>query len=149
VPDIMRAALSGTEVRIRNPASVRPWQHVLNPLSGYLILAQRLWASQEHARAWNFGPTDKDARSVGWIVERIGHLWPGGVDYVLDDAPNPPETRYLKLDSSRAREHLGWRPIVELETALEETVSWYRQLSAGADMSDATLDQIGTLCPPA
>jgi CDP-glucose 4,6-dehydratase len=149
VPDIMRAALSGAEVRIRNPASVRPWQHVLNPLSGYLVLAQTLWASQEHARAWNFGPADEDARSVGWIVERIGHLWPGGVDYVLGDAPNPPETRYLKLDSSRAREHLGWRPMVDLETALEETVAWYQQLRAGADMRDATLDQIGTLCPPA
>jgi CDP-glucose 4,6-dehydratase len=145
VPDIMRAALAGTEVRIRNPESVRPWQHVVNPLSGYLVLAQALWVSQEHARAWNFGPADGDARPVSWVVQRICELWPGGVDCVLDDGPNPPETSFLKLDSSRAREHLGWRPTVGLETALEATVTWYRQLREGADMRTATLDQIDVL----
>jgi CDP-glucose 4,6-dehydratase len=149
VPDIMRGALSGTEVRIRNPGAVRPWQHVLNPLSGYLVLAQALWASQEHARAWNFGPADEDARPVSWVVQLICELWPGGVRYVLDDGPNHPETRYLKLDSSRARELLGWRPAVSLERALEATVVWYRQLRDGADMRAATLDQIQTLCPRA
>jgi CDP-glucose 4,6-dehydratase len=149
VPDIMRAALAGREVRIRNPGAVRPWQHVLNPLSGYLILAQALWASQEHARAWNFGPADEDARPVSWVVRQIGELWPGGVAYALDDASNPPETRYLKLDSSRARDRLGWRPMVGLEMALESTVTWYRQLRDGADMRAVTLDQIGTLCPRA
>jgi CDP-glucose 4,6-dehydratase len=145
----MRAALAGTEVRIRNPASVRPWQHVLNPLGGYLVLAQALWASQEHARAWNFGPADEDARPVSWVVQRICELWPGEVDYVLDDGPNPPETQFLKLDSSRAREDLGWSPAVGLETALQATVEWYRRMRDGADMRAATLDQIETLCPPA
>jgi CDP-glucose 4,6-dehydratase len=149
VPDIMRAALAGTEVRIRNPASVRPWQHVLNPLGGYLVLAQALWASQEHARAWNFGPADEDARPVSWVVQRICELWPGEVDYVLDNGANPPETQFLKLDSSRAREDLGWSPVVGLETALRATVAWYRRMRDGADMRAATLDQIETLCPPA
>ena len=76
VPDIMRAALAGERVRVRNPNSIRPWQHVLNPLSGYLVLAQALWESPEHARGWNFGPPEEDARPVGWIVERVGELWP-------------------------------------------------------------------------
>ncbi len=76
VPDIMRAALAGEQVRVRNPNSIRPWQHVLNPLSGYLVLAQALWDSPEHAAGWNFGPADEDARPVGWIVERMGELWP-------------------------------------------------------------------------
>ena len=78
VPDIMRAALAGETVRIRNPNSIRPWQHVINPLSGYLVLAQAAWEAPEHAAGWNFGPPDEDARPVGAIVERLGALWPGG-----------------------------------------------------------------------
>jgi CDP-glucose 4,6-dehydratase len=141
VPDIMRGALAGEEVRIRHPEAVRPWLHVLNPLSGYLILAQALWGSQEHACAWNFGPADEDARPVGWMVERIGELWPGGVRYLLEDDLYS-EARYLALDSSRARARLGWRPLLGLEEALEATVAWYRQLREGANMRAATLAQI-------
>jgi CDP-glucose 4,6-dehydratase len=144
VPDIMRAALAGEPVRVRNPNSIRPWQHVLNPLSGYLVLAQALWDSSEYAAGWNFGPVDDDARPVGWIVDRITHLWPHELRSVLDDGPHPHEARYLKLDSSRARARLGWRPVVELDAALESTVDWYLKLHAGADMRAVTVGQIET-----
>jgi CDP-glucose 4,6-dehydratase len=142
VPDIMRAALAGERVRVRNPNSIRPWQHVLNPLGGYLVLAQALWDSREYAAGWNFGPVDDDARSVGWLVERIAHLWPHELRWVLDDGPHPHEARYLKLDSSRARARLGWRPMVDLDAALEGTVEWYLNLHSGADMRAVTLGQI-------
>jgi CDP-glucose 4,6-dehydratase len=144
LPDMMRAALAGERVRVRNPNSIRPWQHVLNPLSGYLVLAQALWQSPEHACGWNFGPPEEDARAVGWVVQRVGELWPGELDSVIDDGPHPHEARYLKLDSSRARARLGWRPLLGLEQALQATVDWYTQLHAGADMRAVTVGQIET-----
>jgi CDP-glucose 4,6-dehydratase len=142
VPDIMRAALAGEPVRVRNPNSIRPWQHVLNPLSGYLVLAQALCESPEHATGWNFGPADEDARPVGWIVERMAELWAEELSWVLDEGPHPHEARYLKLDSSRAKGRLGWRPPVGLEQALQSIVDWYQALSSGADMRAVTLGQI-------
>jgi CDP-glucose 4,6-dehydratase len=142
VPDIMRAALAGEQVRVRNPNSLRPWQHVLNPLSGYLVLAQALWEEPEHAGGWNFGPTDEDARPVGWIVERLQELWPGDLRSSPDDGPHPHEARYLKLDSSRARLRLGWRPLVGLDRTLQSIVDWYRALRDGEDMRAVTLGQI-------
>jgi CDP-glucose 4,6-dehydratase len=142
LPDIMRAALTGEELRVRNPNSVRPWQHVLNPLSGYLLLAEALWDSPQHAAGWNFGPPEADARPVGWIVQRVAELWPGQLRWSLDQGPHPHEARYLKLDSSRARARLGWHPVVGLEDALAATVGWYRELSAGGDMRAVTLGQI-------
>ncbi len=142
VPDIMRSALAGEELRVRYPNSIRPWQHVLNPLSGYLVLAQALWESPEHACGWNFGPPEDDARTVAWIVERAGELWPDELRWVLDEGSHPHEARYLKLDSSRARARLGWRPLLGLDTALEATVAWYRELRAGADMRAVTVGQI-------
>jgi CDP-glucose 4,6-dehydratase len=145
MPDIMRAVLAGEEVRIRNPNSIRPWQHVLNPLSGYLVLAQALWDSPELAGSWNFGPAEEDARPVGWLVERIGELWPGQLRWSLDAGPHPHEARYLKLDSSRARNRLSWRPVVGLDRALEGIVSWYEAMRAGEDMRAITVRQIGAL----
>jgi CDP-glucose 4,6-dehydratase len=144
LPDIMRAALAGEQLRVRNPNSIRPWQHVLNPLSGYLVLAQALSDSPEHAGGWNFGPPEQDARPVGWVVRRVSELWPGELRWSLDDGPHPHEARYLKLDSSLARARLGWRPLLGLDEALETTVDWYRQLGAGADMRASTLGQIET-----
>ncbi len=145
VPDLMRAALAGEPVRIRNPNSIRPWQHVLSPLSGYLVLAQALWNSPEHATAWNFGPPEEDARPVGSIVQRIGELWPHGVSWTLDDGPHPHEARYLKLDSSRARGRLGWRAPIALDATLKNIVEWYLALRDGADMRAVTLEQIEAL----
>ena len=145
VPDVMRAALAGEAAEIRNPNSIRPWQHVLSPLSGYLILAQRLWEAPADEPGWNFGPPERDARPVGWVVQRLAELWPGGIDWKLDDGPHPHEARYLKLDSSLARARLGWRPLVELEATLASIVDWYRALAEGRDMRELTLGQIESL----
>jgi CDP-glucose 4,6-dehydratase len=142
VPDIMRAALAGETVRVRNPNSIRPWQHVLNPLSGYLVLAQALCESPTYATGWNFGPGEEDARPVGWMVERMAELWPEELRWALDEGPHPHEARYLKLDSSRARGRLGWRPPVRLDEALASIVEWYQALREGADMRAVTLGQI-------
>ncbi len=145
VADLMRAALAGERVRVRNPDAVRPWQHVLNPLSGYLVLAQALWDSRAAARAWNFGPAERDARPVRWVVRRAGELWPEGIAWSVDDGPHPPEAQTLVLDSSLARERLGWRAPLDLEAGLRATVEWYGRLRAGADMRAVTAAQIEAL----
>jgi CDP-glucose 4,6-dehydratase len=142
VPDVMRAALASETVRVRNPNSIRPWQHVVNPLSGYLVLAQAIWESPAHACSWNFGPAEDEARPVGWLIERLAALWPERVRWTLDAGPHPHEAHYLKLDSSLARSRLGWRPLASLDTALTETAAWYRELQAGADMQLVTLGQL-------
>ncbi len=142
IPDIMRAALAGETLHIRNPEAVRPWQHVLNPLSGYLLLSQALWDSPEHARGWNFGPADEDARPVGWIVRRMSELWSDDLSVTHDEGPHPHEARYLKLDSSMARAHLDWRPGWGLAQGLDAVVDWYRRLRAGEDPRTVTLEQI-------
>jgi CDP-glucose 4,6-dehydratase len=144
IPDLMRAALDGRTVPVRSPDSIRPWQHVLNPLAGYLTLAQALWSSADLADGWNFGPADEDARPVGWVVARIAEMWPR-LSWVEEAEPprgRPHEARYLKLDSSRARSRLGWRPRWGLRRGLEATVAWYRALGAGEDMSAVTASQI-------
>jgi CDP-glucose 4,6-dehydratase len=142
VPDIVRAALDGVPVGVRNPGSVRPWQHVLNPLSGYLALAEALWDTPEHAGGWNFGPAEEEARPVRWIVERLADRWPGGMVWTQDEGPHPHEAHHLKIDSSRARTRLGWRPRWGLETTLDRIVDWYAALRSGAEMRAATLTQI-------
>jgi CDP-glucose 4,6-dehydratase len=142
LPDLMRGALAGTPVRVRNPESIRPWQHVLNPLSGYLALAEAVAGDPAFADGWNFGPADEDARPVGWIVERLGELWPGTLEVATDPGPHPHEARYLKLDSSKARAYLDWRPRWDLEDALARIVEWYSALRDGADVRAVTLAQI-------
>ena len=142
--DCMRAALAGEPVTLRAPDAVRPWQHVLGPLDGYLRVAERLLeGAPDAASAWNFGPDEADARPVGRLVERVAERWPGG----LDVRPGPPgaaagEAPMLRLDASRARTELGWEPHWDLETALDATVSWYGAYRAGADMRAETLAQI-------
>jgi CDP-glucose 4,6-dehydratase len=142
IPDLMRGALSGTPVEIRNPGATRPWQHVLNPLSGYLVLAQALWDDPTAATAWNFGPAQEDARPVGWIVDRIAELWPGELRLTRDEGEHPHEAHYLKVDSSRSRARLGWAPRWDLARALDSIVEWYRALHDGADMRAVSLDQL-------
>jgi CDP-glucose 4,6-dehydratase len=144
VPDAMRAAAAGERVRVRNPDAVRPWQHVLCPLEGYLMLAQRLYEENGFDDAWNFGPSDDDALPVGQIVERLAALWPGEMEVdVAPEAGAPAEARTLHLDSTRARERLGWRPSWELGRALEEIVDWHAAHAAGGDMREKTIEQIG------
>jgi CDP-glucose 4,6-dehydratase len=142
IPDIIRAAVSGETLRLRNPHAVRPWQHVLSPLNGYLVLAQALCDSPEYACAWNFGPEESDARTVEWVVRRVSELWPGGVPWERDEGDHPHEAHYLKLDSSRARETLGWRPMLGLEQGVAATVAWYAALRNGNDVREVTLGQI-------
>jgi CDP-glucose 4,6-dehydratase len=142
LPDVMRAALAGETVLVRSPDAVRPWQHVLNPLSGYLVLAQALWENPAHAGAWNFGPPEEEARAVRWLVERVRERFAGELRWKVDERAHPHEAHHLKVDSSRARTRLGWRPCVDLETALASTVAWYEHHDAGADMRAVTLAQI-------
>jgi CDP-glucose 4,6-dehydratase len=142
LPDVFRGALAGAPIRIRNPAAIRPWQHVLNPLSGYLRLAERVWADAACAAGWNFGPADEDARPVRWIVDRVGALWDEPLRWDVDPGPHPHEARRLKLDSSLARAGLDWVPGWDLAAGLERTVAWHRAQRDGADLRATTLDQV-------
>ncbi len=145
IGDIVRAVGAGETVKLRNPDAVRPWQHVLNPLSGYLLLAQELCVSPraaQVAQAWNFGPRDGDARTVGWIVERLAELWGGALRWELDSAENPPEANYLALDSGKAERELGWRAEWDLGEALERIVQWHEAERRGEDVRGTSLAQI-------
>ena len=142
VPDVMRAALDGGTVIVRNPGHVRPWQHVLGPLSGYLGLAERLEGDRGFATAWNFGPAEDEARPVESIVDALVERWPTTVAIsVEDDSGGAREADALRLDSSRARELLGWRTW-PLNTALDATAEWYRAFAAGEDVRSVALAQI-------
>jgi CDP-glucose 4,6-dehydratase len=143
VPDILRAFEKGEPVVIRNPHSTRPWQHVLEPLSGYLALAQRLWdEGAAFAEGWNLGPRDEDARPVQWIVERLVDQWGDGARWQLDGGQHPHEAHYLKLDISKARARLGWQPRWRLAEALDHIVTWHRAWLAGEDVRALCLRQI-------
>lgn len=145
IPDVYRAAAAGKPVRIRSPQSVRPWQHVLEPLSGYLLLAEKLCgAGGRFAQAWNFGPAARDARPVAEVMERVIGLWGGGLRWEADQGPHPHEAAVLRLDSSKARGELGWRPRMNLELALDWTVQWYQAQLRGADMRQVTAGQIAS-----
>lgn len=143
IPDVFRAAVAECPVRIRSPGAVRPWQHVLEPLSGYLLLAERLWSDgARFAQGWNFGPADRDARPVGDVMDRIVRLWGGGLRWETDAGSHPHEAALLRLDSTKARGQLGWRPRLDLEQALAWTVDWYKACLDGGDMSEFTAIQI-------
>jgi CDP-glucose 4,6-dehydratase len=144
IPDIVRAATgsSGEPIRLRNPGAVRPWQHVLNPLSGYLTLAQRLFADPAVARPWNFGPPAVDAQPVSWIVERMRAEWDGAFAWEADPTENPPEAGYLTLDSSQAERELGWRAGWSLAEALGRIVRWHEAHRRGEDMRAFSFQQI-------
>ncbi len=145
VPDLVRAALAGQVTPIRSPGAVRPWQHVLDPLAGYLQLAERLVQDgPAAARAWNFGPLDTGARTVGWIADRFCSLWGEGAAWSADPGEHPHEAHFLKLDSSRARWDLGWSPRLDVGQALEWSVDWYRACCAAPDSAGPmTREQIG------
>lgn len=143
VPDILAAFEQGHQVRIRNPHATRPWQHVLEPLRGYLTLAERLFDhGPGFAQAWNFGPNDEDAQPVGKLVEQMAALWGIGASWRADMADQPHEANYLKLDISKARSLLGWHPELQLSKALALTIDWAQRRKAGADMHQFTLEQI-------
>ena len=143
IPDVIRAMERAQSVVIRNQAAIRPWQHVLEPLSGYLLLAERLYTEGfSYAEAWNFGPNEADARPVRWIVERLTARWGGGATWMPDKNAQPHEAQLLKLDCSKARGRLGWHPRWSLSTTIDKVVEWYRAAQSNADMREFTLGQI-------
>lgn len=146
IPDLVRAFEAGAAPQIRAPNAVRPWQHVLEALGGYLLLADRLLAREPgFAEAWNFGPADDDARPVRWIVERMRAAWGGDAAAPVPfSGAVPHEAGLLRLDTSKARARLGWRPALRLEEALGWIVDWHRAVGAGADARAVTLDQIAS-----
>jgi CDP-glucose 4,6-dehydratase len=143
VPDIIRSLLTGEAVRIRNPHAIRPWQHVLEPLSGYLTLAEKLHQEgPRYAEGWNFGPADADARPVEWIVQRMCQQWGHGARYEIDNGEHPHEAHYLKLDCSKARSELEWHPRWDLERALDSIIQWTQHYRSGDDLQQVCLEQI-------
>ena len=143
IPDIMRGFARGKTVHIRNPRAVRPWQHVLEPLRGYLSLAQRLVQDgPQYAEAWNFGPEYSDARPVQWIVEHLAANWGTNARWQVDADEHPHEAQMLKLDWTKAAERLGWHPALPLEQALQITADWYRACASGTEMRAYTVGQI-------
>lgn len=143
LPDVFRSLIFGKPLEIRNPNSIRPWQHTLEPLAGYLSLAEKLYnGEREFADAWNFGPSEEDSKSVGSILKEIKRIWNQPVNWEIADGNQPHEAKLLKLDSAKAKNRLGWRPKLSLAEALEMTVEWYRSFKENKDLIELTKRQI-------
>ncbi|MES2217677.1 MAG: CDP-glucose 4,6-dehydratase [Pseudomonadota bacterium] len=143
VPDIIHACVNKQPVLIRNPKSLRPWQHVLEPLSGYKLLAERLYQQPAlYSEAWNFGPVDADIKPVSWLADYIIQLWGNTTHWQVDGEQHPHEEKCLKLDCSKAKAILGWQPRWDLTRGLQETVAWYQAFQAAENMQDISLAQI-------
>lgn len=149
IPDAIRALVAGQAVPVRNPTALRPWQHALEPLSGYLAVGAGLWRQATGGdpgfrvdQAWNFGPRDADELTVQELVDRCVSLWGSGASRDASDPASPHEARVLRLDSSKARDTLTWTPRWDINEALSHTVTWYRTWRAGADMKESSLAQI-------
>jgi len=143
IPDLIRGFLADKPCLIRNPSAIRPWQFVLEPLRGYLMLAERLAEDGRHfASGWNFGPADTDAVPVSWIADRLVKIWGDAAAWHTDGAKHPHEAHFLKLDASKAKDCLGWQPVLPLNKALEWIGEWYRGFQTGTDLRRLTFDQI-------
>jgi CDP-glucose 4,6-dehydratase len=143
IPDCLQALYNNKSILIRNPASIRPWQHVLEPLHGYLLLAENLYKNgREYSSAWNFGPDENDAKSVIWIVERLSELLHKEKSYVIDNTLQPHEARYLKLDCSKAKNALGWHQTWDLETTLTKIIDWTNEYHLNKDVREISFKQI-------
>jgi CDP-glucose 4,6-dehydratase len=144
IPDLIRGFSSGKPCLIRRPKAIRPWQHVLEPLRGYLTLAERLFAGEERfSSAYNFGPGDEDTWPVERIADKLAEMWGLGASWTRDPDIGAHEANYLRLDASKARNELGWRPRLKIEDSLEWTLAWYRAWSRGENMTGFTTKQIG------
>ena len=143
LPDLYRAMVDGSDLVLRRPHAIRPWQHVLEPLSGYLLLAEALYEhGQSFAEGWNFGPRDEDAKPVQHIVEQLCTSWGHGASWALQPGDHPHEANFLKLDISKARQRLHWTPRWPLETALTHITEWHQAWLTGQDMRAHCLQQI-------
>lgn len=143
LPDLVRAFMRGEPVVIRYPGALRPWQHVLDPLCGYLLLAQALWRDgKRFAEAWNFGPDENEAQPVAWLAERAVTEWGTGAAWQRDAAAHPHEASLLRLDSSKARMRLNWRACWHVDEALHHAIAWYKAWATGDDMRAFSLRQI-------
>jgi CDP-glucose 4,6-dehydratase len=143
IPDVMRATLEGRALLIRNPNAVRPWQHVLEPLSGYLLLAEKLHGDPgQFSGAWNFGPDESETVSVSEVLVRLRKLWGADLSWKIDDGPHPHEAKYLRLDCTKARTELGWKPQLNLDSALLATAKWYKAYQLHQDVRSLVLEQI-------
>jgi CDP-glucose 4,6-dehydratase len=143
IPDLMRAFLAGNPCLIRSPSAIRPWQFVLEPLRGYLVLAERLAEDAgRFASSWNFGSAEADARTVSWIANELARSWGNHASWSQDSGIHPREAHYLKLDVSKARAYLNWHPVLPLNMALDWIVEWYRAFQAGDDLGRITRIQI-------
>ncbi|MDD9266607.1 CDP-glucose 4,6-dehydratase [Paenibacillus sp. GCM10023248] len=144
IPDIIKSITTNERILIRNPNSIRPWQHVLEPLSGYLLLCQNLYENgTTYADSWNFGPNDEDAKPVEWIVNKICQKWDGyNLGYEVDRANQPHEAHYLKLDCSKAKQLLHWHPRWSLDKTLDKIVEWTKAYESASDMYKICCDQI-------
>lgn len=143
IPDFIKAISKGEKVKIRSPYSIRPWQHVMEPLTGYLILAAKLYNNgANYAQGWNFGPEDRDAKNVEWITKTLCEQWGNGASYEIDTTPQPHEANYLKLDCSKAKAELAWHPKWDLETTLKSIVDWNKAWLRGENIRQVTETQI-------
>jgi CDP-glucose 4,6-dehydratase len=143
IPDVVRAASKKKELLVRNPDAVRPWQHVLDPLCGYLSLAESLWQHpEEFSGAWNFGPEELQATSVADVLKRVRDVWGPEIQWRVDGRSHPHESQYLRLDCTKARTKLGWKPQWNLHSALEATVQWYQSYQSRRDMREVSANQI-------
>jgi CDP-glucose 4,6-dehydratase len=143
VPDCIRALMLKKSPEIRYPDAVRPWQHVFEPLFGYLMLAEKLYENgPEFTGAWNFGPEDNDLKPVKWIVQNMISSWGDNISWEVENKEQPHETGYLKLDCSKAKTKLGWHPILDLEKSLKMTVEWYKAYLNKQDMLGFSINQI-------
>jgi CDP-glucose 4,6-dehydratase len=143
IPDILRAFEKNEPVVIRNPQATRPWQHVLEPLSGYLVLAQALFEhGHQYAQGWNFGPRDEDVEPVAWILDQMVNTWGNGASWQLDTGEHPHEAKYLKLDISKVNTHLHWSPSWRLQHTLDKIIAWQRAWLAHEDMNSYSISEI-------
>lgn len=143
IPDLIQSCIENKNLKIRYPKAIRPWQHVLEPLSGYLQLAQCLYENpKNYSQAWNFGPSDADSRSVEWIADHVLALWGGQNKWEQEEAPQAHEAGYLKLDCAKAEAKLGWKPRWNIHQTLNETLAWYRAYYEKQAMREVTLNQI-------